>query len=588
MSQKKLKRIRKETLAIEKKEEKKVSVFLSFRQILKENWKFLLILLIGILFLYWNSLNGAFVSDDYATIPQNPDILNLGIAVKSGLLTTICKTLIAIVCGITNPLPFHLFSLILYMLVCVSGFVFLTMVFDKKIATLTLILFAVLPVHVETVSWISGMPYLFTSLFVLLSLIFFILFLNSKNKKYLFWISLSLLFLFLTDKFRGFSVVLLGVLYLICFGKERFGLKINFWKIFLIILGIFGFVLIVGWPVIITRINAVNGGYNGSGDSLFYNPLFQYPLSVTKYLQLMLVPIDLTLYHTMYILPGWLNWVVFLLYLSITFYFFFKDKKIFFALAFIFLAAAPSMIPIKVSWLIAERYIFLGSLGFCLFLVLFCLRLGKKWELLFFGLMILMVGFYGVRVYLRNDDWQTNHKLWVRTVQVSPNSHNAWNNIGDDYDKLVQLENTDEGKLKQYLNSIKGFTQSTVVKPNYADAYHNRANIFYKIGRFDLARDSYETALKYSNNTLYQSLISLIQIDLNERRIDLALDHVQKLQQAKPNDLQVYYINAVVYANAGMKDQAVSILEQILKDYPTFTDARNLLNQLKIGTTNGK
>ena len=79
MSQKKLKKLRKETLVVEKKEEQKIPVFLGFRQILKENWKFLLILIIGIFGLYFNSLNGAFVSDDYATVTQDPNISNLGI-----------------------------------------------------------------------------------------------------------------------------------------------------------------------------------------------------------------------------------------------------------------------------------------------------------------------------------------------------------------------------------------------------------------------------------------------------------------------------------------------------------------------------
>jgi tetratricopeptide (TPR) repeat protein len=169
--------------------------------------------------------------------------------------------------------------------------------------------------------------------------------------------------------------------------------------------------------------------------------------------------------------------------------------------------------------------------------------------------------------------------LWVSTCQYSPNSHNAWNNIGDDYDKLAQLEITPEGQYNQYLNSIKGFTRSTIVKPNYADAFHNRANIFYKIGKYDLARDSYETALYYGPS-LYQSYFSLLQIDLIEKRYDLAMDHLSKLHKAKPNDIQVYYVAAVVYANAGMVDEAKTLLSQMLQSYPEFQQAKALLDQL--------
>jgi tetratricopeptide (TPR) repeat protein len=315
------------------------------------------------------------------------------------------------------------------------------------------------------------------------------------------------------------------------------------------------------------RITAVNSGYNAS-ESVFYNPSFQYPTAVSKYLQLLVVPVDLTLYHTMYIIPVWLNWMIFILYLSGLVYFFFKNKRVFFALAFIFMVTAPSMMPVKVSWLVAERYIFFGSLGFCLLLGIILENIWRKQKLVAVGFLGILVAGGATRVVLRNIDWQTNHKLWVNTCQVSPNSHNAWNNIGDDYDKL-----------KQYDNAIKGFSQSTVIKPNYADAYHNRANIFFKIGRLDLARDSYNTTLYYSS-TLYQTYISLTQIDLIEKKFDLALTHAQKAVELQPGNPQAFYVLGVVNAQMGNKQEARKIFESILNDFPNFQMARQALFEL--------
>lgn len=565
MSQKKLKKLRKLENVNSVKEIDSEPV-LGIRQIIKENWKFLVILCVSIFVLYFNALHGDYVSDDYATITQDPGIFDLGKNLQTKSIPIIYKSIIAIVFGIKDPFIFHLFSVIMYILVCLVAFIVLRLIFDRMVSVLTLILFVTLPIHVEAVSWISGEPYLLSSFLILISFVFFILFLRSKKKKYFILMLISLLLLYYADRFRGFSVILFWFLYLISF-KEKSKIKIDLWKIFLLVLGVLAFILIFSWPWINNRIQSVNSGYNGSG-SIFYNPFFQYPTSVAKYLQLMLLPADLTLYHTMYILPVWLNWMIFLLYLTGVVYFFFKDKKIFFALAFIFLAAVGSMTPVKVSWLVAERYLFLGSLGFCLFLVLFFQKFQKKWKLPLFVLFIMVVGYYCVRVYFRNNDWRTNHSLWVNTCLVSPNSHNAWNNIGDDYDKLGQYE-----------NAIKGFTQSTIVKPDYADAFHNRANIFYKIGRYDLARDSYETAL-YFGPQLYQSYFSLLQIDLLEKRYDLAMVHLEKLNKVRPNDMQVYYIAALVYANMGRIDQAVPILQEIVKTVPSFTEAKTLLKQI--------
>lgn len=566
MSQKKIKKLKRQEVVVQKIDVVGEKV-LGIRGILKENWKFLLILCIGVFLLYFNSLKGNFVSDDYATVSQNVDVLNLRFVWSTKSLPLIINHVIISIFGIESPLPYHTFNLFLYVLVCILSFVFIRLLFSGRIAKLTTILFAVIPIHVEAVSWISGRPYLLVALFILLSLDFLILYLKKRQQKYLWFIVPNLFLLFMTDRVRGSALIFLGLLYFLIFRKQLvYRFKVG--KIILIVIAIMTVLAVVSWPMIVTRINTVNGGTNVS-DSIFYNPFFQYPTAIAKYLQLIFVPIDLTLYHTMYILPKWVNWMILLNYLALVIYFLIKNQKIFFALAFIFLAAAPSMAPVKVSWLVAERYVFLGSLGFCLLLAIIFDSLMKKYKIISITIFSLLLCFYIIRVYLRNIDWQTNHNLWVNTCQTSPNSHNAWNNIGDDYDKL-----------KQYNNAVKGFTQSTVVKPNYADAYHNRANIFYKTGRLDLARDSYNTALYYSPG-LVQTYFSLTQIDFMEKRMDLALEHAQKAVQLQPNNPQALYVLGVVYVNTGMIKEAKEILIPLLQQYPQFKQVDDLLRQIK-------
>jgi tetratricopeptide (TPR) repeat protein len=234
------------------------------------------------------------------------------------------------------------------------------------------------------------------------------------------------------------------------------------------------------------------------------------------------------------------------------------------------------MAPVKVSWLVAERYALLESLGFAMFLGIILEKIEKKYLFVSVFLLSCLVCFYSAKTFLRNIDWQTNHKLWVNTVQVSPNSHNAWNNIGDDYDKL-----------QQYDNAVKSFTQSTIVKPNYADAYHNRANIFFKTSRLDLARDSYVTALKYSPG-LYQTYFSLTQIDLMEKKLDLAYEHASAVVKIQPNIPQTHYTLAVVLAQMGKLDESTKELQTSLQLNPEFKAAKDLLNNIKSQTNQKK
>jgi protein O-mannosyl-transferase len=580
MSQKKLKRLKrleKERIKVVNKED--VNRNNGIRDILKKNWKFLVILCVGIIALYFNSLWGDFVSDDYATIPQNPEIMSFSAATK-GSFVAISNWLIAVTFGVSSPIAYHVTNLIFYLLILLIGFVCLKLLFDDGVIPyLAILIFSVFPIQVETVSWISGKPYLLNALFVLISMSLFILYSKTEKKKYLYYFIVSLFLVFMAEKVRSMALAILLILYWVSF-DNKLKKKINVGKILVIFGSLLALIFLILYPKILDRINSVNSGINAS-DSIYYNPFFQYPTAMTKYLQLILVPIDLTLYHTMYVTPVWLNWLILSLYLIVTGWYFFKDKKIFFALAFIFGAAAPSMAPVKVSWLVAERYMFLGSLGMAMLIAILA---EKFWNKKIWVVIVLssLMAFYSVKVFLRNIDWQTNHNLWVSTCQVSPNSHNAWNNIGDDYDKLAQLENSPEGKTRQYENAIKGFGQSYAIKPNYADAYHNQANIFYKIGRLDLARNAYETALSFNAN-MPQTLKTLIQLDLMEKNITALDNHLAKLQQLAPNDLEVAYVTAVSYIQTGRSDQAKELVNMMYQQFPNVTEIKNLYNLVNIG-----
>lgn len=473
--------------------------------------------------------------------------------------------------GRESSFPYHLLSVVLFAIVCVLLYVFLEVVFnDRKLSMLTMALFSVLPIHAEAVSWVSGRIYLILAFYVMLGLLGFVLFLKTNKLGYIFLTLVSFLLGFLTDRPRPFAMFLLIFTYVLYIGVNK--IKESWWKIFGAVLVVALVGIIIAWPNIMGRINVVNSGYNTS-ESIFYNPFYQYPTGVSKYLQLLWFPVDLTLYHTMYVFPSWLNWSILLVYLLAIIYFFFRNKKYFFALAFIMAATLPSIMPIKVSWLVAERYMFLGSLGFCLFLAMVIVDLSKHFKIVASTLAICLIFYYSARLFLRNADWRTNHSLWVNTCQVSPNSHNAWNNIGDDYDKL-----------KDYPSAIKGFTQSTLVKPNYADAYHNRANIFFKSGRLDLARESYGIALNFSPN-LYQTYISLCQIDLAEKRYDLALAHASAALKIDQTNPQAAYVAAVTYAQMGDLNSAKAILSEIVRTNPQFTMAKTALSQLEAMTT---
>jgi hypothetical protein len=567
VSQKKLKKLKSISLELKKVDkEREVTVKSpSVAEIFKKDWWFVASIVVILLGIFYNAFGGDFVSDDYATIAQNPDVANVGILGSKMLVSSyLANTLVGKFFGVI-PLPYHMFSILLFILIVVLSFILAYKLFGRGLALIGTLFFAVHPIHVEAVSWISGKPYLFIGLFLVIIMLLFVAYMETRKWWLLALMGLVFLEAFLTDNPRPFSIFALLPLVFILKGYKVD--RATMWKLIGLVVGAGFLFLLFAWPHITHRIEAVNGGINSSG-SIFYDPFFQYPTGIAKYLQLLLVPVDLTLYHTMFVLPVWLNWAIFLTYFGTIVYFYFKDKRIFFSLAFVLVAILPSMAPIKVSWLVAERYAFLASWGWCMFMAIMALKMWKYHNVAGGVVIVVLSVVFGWRLVIRNMDWQTNHKLWVNTCQVSPNSHNAWNNIGDDYDKL-----------KDYPNAVKGFTQSVLVKPNYADAYHNRANILFKTGRLDLAREMYETGLRFSPG-LYQSYISLVQIDLMEKRGQEALGHLEGMAKIEPNNPQTWYVASIVFDSLGDRAKALEATKRALTINANFGPAREMYLKL--------
>lgn len=89
-----------------------------------------------------------------------------------------------------------------------------------------------------------------------------------------------------------------------------------------------------------------------------------------------------------------------------------------------------------------------------------------------------------MRTVARNEDWKTHQSFWRQTVLVSYNSPRAHNNMGDAYCK--------EGNLA---GGIMEFKRAIELKPDYAEAYYNLANVYQAIGNIKEAKKLYNYAI---------------------------------------------------------------------------------------------
>lgn len=486
------------------------------------------IMLVAVCFLlYANSLNNAFVSDDIPAILKNPAISHpLHFWLHPASLLNSFNYLIA---GY-NPFIYHITNIILHSLNTILIFFFLSLFFKAEASLLGACLFAVHPVHTEAVTWISGKPYIITSLFILGVYLLYhnIAIAVSKGERIKFIRYLFCIFIFSYYIIANISFYFIFPFFLIL-SDITFDRWRKTWKLWLPFLGIVILRLVFARSLILYRISSVAQDV-GMGVTRS-NPIFNLAYSFFSHMGLLLWPAKLTLYHEPAVISsfGLKAELFFLFFLVLSLPLIYKKaKELFFGLGIFVLFLAPTYSPVMVSWLVAERYLYFPSIILSIFLAFFYERIiveSKRLARPILAVVIFIIASLAVRTVARNEDWKTPERFWRQTVLVSYNSPRSHNNMGDVYSQ----EGNTEGAIREFRKAIE-------LKPDYADAYHNLANIYQNKGDLKEAIRFYQQAVSF-NAILFESYYNLGIIYLNTGEFDLAEEYLKKSIEIRPDDI---------------------------------------------------
>lgn len=546
-------------------------------------------ILLGLAFLtflvYANGLGADFVSDDRYWFLANPNLGNWSWLLQMpDRVATWVIFFIAHAIGGLNPLFYRLPNLLFHTGSTLAVFLLFYLLDGKKLAVFVAALFAVHPILVESVTWIAGGSHAMYAFFIIFSFLLYVLF-NRNNDQRLYY--LSLVTAFLSIFFSEKAVVLAAVFFLYEF---TFGSLIKNWKRLIPYFAISAFLIFTQLTKFGTRVEGLTTyNYLESGID---NPLIQVPIALSEYLKLIFWPQDLTLYHSemSFTLGQYLiRLVVFLLFLATITFAFYKSYKsakagsarfIFFWLCFFIITLSPTLTPFRISWVVAERYAYLASLGIfaVIGLLLKWLSQKKRWQMPIYVLFVLLILTLGTRTVARNTDWKNEDNLWIATAKTSPSSPNTHNNLGDVYARWGKLE-----------KAAQEFKTAIEIKPNYADAYHNLANTYQKMSEQDkdkseeylkLAVENYKRAIEL-NPTLWQSYQNLGAIYFYQEGYETAIKYFAEAVKINPADLNLKFNLGVIYLKAGKKDTAQAIFLEILKVDPGNQAVLNALGQVK-------
>ena len=508
-------------------------------QVKNRGWVYILITAV-VLLVYVNSLNNAFVSDDIATITENVNRMNLRASLANspnGFAFVIIRYFTALIAG-NNPLPYRLVNILFHAGSANLLFVILGPMVGFGSALAVALIFGVHPLLTEGVTWISGAPYSAGTFFGLLAVYLYLKSQSIKKDR------ASWLAYICALSFSQIAITIAPILavYEITQGTLR---KNRFRLVFYWLSGL-SLTLVYLTSLLSARVASIaqqNGGQLSRPDSFL-----QVVVAIGSYLQLYLWPDKLTLYHSEMTFTQWQVVGFSAIALSIPALIVWgwrRDKRITFWVLWFLLGISITLTPFGANWIVAERYVYFGSIGLIVTTVILYEKWVGKRSGRSFNLAILVIVLLGLgtRTIIRNREWKNQDTLWLATAKYSPSSAQNHNNLGDVY-----------ARGKDYNKAIEEFNQAIEINPRYADAYHNLGNTYLSLGNQEKAEWSYQKALEF-NPRLWQSYAQLAAINANREDWSEAEKIVLGGISIIPNS-RLWQILGEIYTHEGENEKA--------------------------------
>jgi len=547
---------------------------------------------------YLNALPGEFVYDDPTLIEQNPwlssaqylpDIFLSNAWAFEQIQSNYYRPLLFVILMLDYHIfgleswGYHLTNVLLHVGVSVLVFMVATILFKQgnrldeeqgaaawqtALPLIAALLFALHPIHTESVAWISGMTDVSFSLFYLLA---FYLYIKAEGRWCgSFTFSLLCFFLAALCKEPALTLPLMLLTYDTLVRRDvdlstQSILRLSKRYIPFALVAIAYFALrtySLGEFAPVQRHQAL-GAYE-----YFINifPLFG------QYIGKLLFPVDLNVLHVFHPIASLISWtglagvVATLSFLGVSYFLGRRDRVAAFCLLWIAIPLLPALyIPALGENSFAERYLYLPSVGFVILVSIVLVRMAMARHRLVASLalpFLMVVGVaYAAGTVERNLVWRDNLSLWSDTAEKSPDAYIAHNNLG--------LAYINRGELGQAATALE---EALRLNPAYAKAHYNLGLVYEKHGQLEVAAEEFARAVSL-DPSFAKANHNLGVVLSRQGLFGRAIAAYAEALRIQPYFVQAHHDLGAAYAATGKLDLAIDEYHQALNFAPDFAGA---------------
>ncbi len=479
-----------------------------------------------------------------------------------------------------NPFAFRVHNLLLHLINIFLVFLFVKKLSNKSILALfTASVFALHPLHIESVIWISERKdVLFTFWFLLAGLAY----LNFTKKSRGVWLLATYLFFILSLLSKATAVVFPVILVIIDYYNDK---KISIKKIlskwlFFVLSICFGIINIKAQNSI-DFIQPIAYQYN-------FLQLVTIPVySLTYYITHFFVPVGLAAKH-LYprVIDGgignefYLGWIWLVLFILLV-YKLRKNRLFVFGILFYLVAIALTLKAIPTgNDIVSERYSYVPYIGlgiaFGSLLIQFIEKRRRAGILVFIGIAV----FLSLISFKQTRNWENETAIWGKVIKTEPKLPLAY------YERANAYRNK-----KQFTKAIADYSKAIKYSPNFYMAYIFRGLSYYYNSNNNSAYADFSSAIKIAPQKpeAYYNRGNLL---IKTKKYQLALNDLAKSIEHNIEINDVWYYKGIAEKNIEEYTNAIESFKQYLifnanssKAWLEIAECRYLLEQYDISET---
>ena len=231
-----------------------------------------------------------------------------------------------------------------------------------------------------------------------------------------------------------------------------------------------------------------------------------------------------------------------------------------------------SIYPFRYSF-VADHFQYLASAGPIALLAAGMERVrllfSKRYLLAYPGICLLVLAFYAILTWRQSGNYRDSETLWRATIAANPQSWLAHNNLGSAY--------LQQGRIKE---AIAEFDEALILHPDVAEPHNNLGTAVLKEGQIKEAVAEFGEALKIdpANADAHNNLGNLL---LQQGRLQDAIAEYQEALQIRPAFAGAYFNLGSALLQQGNPEEAIADFRQALQIDPDDANASyNLANVL--------